>query len=56
MSPVVIDRNTLEMLISAIQELREGTVNRQLKSEERRTQEGSTEASEDGEPSEADGP
>ena len=49
-NPVVIDRKTIEMLITTIQELREGTEKRQQKTEERTPQESSTETSEGGEP------
>ena len=53
-NPVVIDRKTIQMLITAIQELREGTEKRQQKAEERTPPESSTEASEGGEPTEAE--
>ena len=55
MNPVVIDRKTIEMLITAIQELRDGTEKRQWKTEGRTPQVSSTEASEGGEPREAEG-
>ena len=50
----MIDRKTIQMLIAAIQELREGTEKRQQQREGRTPQESSTKASEGGEPPEVE--